>query len=612
MMQLKNKILLLSLLTVSIASIGVTYISYTQLKAHFEKMDDAAAEAQIKKTYHFILEDTKKFYINRAYANMRSYGIKEAMASGDRSTLYELTLPRWKTLSAENPYLKFMQFHRNDGTSILRVHDPDAYGDRIDLIRPMVAAAHESRSVQGGYEEGAHGLGYRILVPVLREKQYLGALEFGVDPEFFVRRLREITAFETVLLLKKEKRPSAAEERYFSTFVAVNPGPKIRKLLRAYSDSGRLEAYKKLEVGNREYLCSTLPLRNYQDEAIGSILFIVDTTEQAQYLRGLLVNNLITALLVILGIGLLFHTGYKKLIGQLTFSERFLELVFNTQKNLVVVTNGREMIRANRAVFEFLGYGGYEAFREEHDCICDYFVDDPRGEYLQRTVEGMLWSDYILQGSRQSYTVKMMKGEEEHIFSVNAKQMRFGRETRVVVVFTDITALEKLAQTDQLTGAANRHSFERTLAREMAQAKRHNYPLAVLYLDIDHFKRINDQHGHQAGDKVLIRFVEVLKQRLRASDLLARWGGEEFIVMLSYTDLDNAVQIAEELRTTLEHERFETGHLTCSFGVASLKGGDTIDTIVNRADKALYAAKEGGRNRVVPEAPKMRGNGNRE
>jgi diguanylate cyclase (GGDEF)-like protein len=610
MMQLKNKILLLSILTVSIASMGVTYVSYTQLKAHFRQMDDTETVSRIKKTYTFILEDTKHFYINRAYANMRSYGIQEAMASGDREGLYTLTLPRWKTLNTENPYLKFMQFHRSDGISMLRVHDPDAYGDHIALIRPMVAAVHGSRSIQSGYEEGAHGLGFRILVPVFQDERYLGALEFGVDPEYFIRRLHEIAGYETVLLLKKEKPLSAGafpeETRYFNRYVAVNAGQKNRELLRAFSDSGGLEAGRKLSVGDREYLVSALPLRNYNADEIGSILFIVDTTEQAHYLRGLLINNLITALVVILGIGLLFQAGYRKLIAQLTFSERFLELVFNAQKNLVVITNGTEMLRANRAVFDFFGYDGYEAFRKEHDCICDYFVGDSRGGYLQEKVEGMLWSDYILQDPGKSYKVKMMKGEAEHIFSVNAKQMHYGRETRVVVVFTDVTVLEKLAQTDQLTGAANRRSFETTLDREMAQARRHNYPLSLLYLDIDHFKSINDRYGHEAGDAVLIRFVGVLKQRLRASDLLARWGGEEFIVMLSYTDLGNAVQIAEELRASVEQERFETGRLTCSFGVASLKSGDTVDTIVNRADKALYAAKEGGRNRVVCETPSSR------
>ena len=606
-MQLKTKILLLSILTVSIASLGVTYVSYTQLKTHFRQTDDVETETRIKKTYTFILEDTKNFYVNRAYANMRSYGIKEALLSGDRQRLYELTLPRWKTLSAENPYLKFMQFHTPDGVSLLRVHDTASYGDRIALIRPMVAAVHKSQSIRSGYEVGVQGLGFRILVPIFREKQYLGALEFGVDPEFFTQRLREIAEYETVLLLKTE-RPlsggtSEAEPHYFNTFTAVNAGPKVRELLRAYSESGSLESRKKMAVGSREYLFATLPLLNYNAEEIGSILFMVDSTEQARYLRGLLVNNLITALVVILGIGLLFHWGYQKLIAQLTFSERFLELVFNAQKNLVVVTNGREMIRANRAVFDFFGYDNFEMFRKEHDCICDFFVADPRGEYLRKTVEGTLWSDYILLDPGQSYKAKIVKEGAEHIFSVNAKQMHFGQKTRVVVVFTDITVLEKLAQTDQLTGVANRRSFELTLEREMAQARRHNYPLALLYLDIDHFKSINDAYGHHAGDEVLVRFVGIMKQRLRASDLLARWGGEEFIVMLSYTDRENAVKIAEELRIAVEQEPFTVGTLTCSFGVASLKSGDTLDTLVNRADKALYAAKEKGRNRVVSEAP---------
>ena len=151
-----------------------------------------------------------------------------------------------------------------------------------------------------------------------------------------------------------------------------------------------------------------------------------------------------------------------------------------------------------------------------------------------------------------------------------------------------------------MTGVVNRHSFEKTFEKEIAKALRHNYALSVVYLDIDHFKDVNDTYGHHVGDEVLVKVVRVLENRLRSGDMLGRWGGEEFIVMLPYTDLDNACKISEELRSAIEEERFGMVDvtLTCSFGVTELEKGDDLDAIVKRADAALYRAKEAGRNRL--------------
>ena len=605
-MNLKNKILLLSLLLVSTASVVTTYISYTQLRAHFYHMDDVETETRIKKSYSALVEDTQQFYINRAYANMRSYGIKAALAAGDRRRLYELTLPRWKTLRAENPYLKFMQFHRGDGTSLLRVHDPERSGDPIALRRPMVASAHATHTIQSGYEEGMHGLGYRLLVPIFEEKRYLGALEFGIDPEYFVQKLRKLSGLETVLLLDVNRSgigtapPAVSEARYFGTMRAVNLDPRQRELLQAYSERGGLVPKRKMEHRSREYLFTTLPLSDYHRERIGSILFITDTTEQARYLSNLLGSHVIATLLIIVAVVLLFQAGYKRLLKQLTFSERFLELVFNAQKNLVVVTDGREMLQANSAVFDFFGYEDFEAFRSEHDCICDFFELGPHGEYLQQEIDGLVWSDYILQHPQFSHKVKIVKAGSPHIFTVTARQMHYDGKTRVVVVFTDITALEQMAKNDPLTGVPNRRSFELVLEKELILAQRHHYPLSLIYADVDHFKAVNDRFGHLVGDRVLVGVAEQFDRRLRSSDMLARWGGEEFVIMLSHTDAGNAAAIAEELRAGVEAADYGISDpVSCSFGVASLQNGDTVETIIRRADHGLYDAKAAGRNRVM-------------
>jgi diguanylate cyclase (GGDEF)-like protein len=162
--------------------------------------------------------------------------------------------------------------------------------------------------------------------------------------------------------------------------------------------------------------------------------------------------------------------------------------------------------------------------------------------------------------------------------------------------------LETLAQHDPLTGAANRRAWDRTLPVEMDRARRAGAPLAVALLDLDHFKRFNDQYGHQAGDQLLKSATAAWQALLRPSDLLARYGGEEFAVLLPTTTLGQATEIVDRLRVATPLAQ------TFSAGVALWHGDETSDQTVARADKALYQAKQAGRNQVLPaDPPKDRG-----
>lgn len=160
--------------------------------------------------------------------------------------------------------------------------------------------------------------------------------------------------------------------------------------------------------------------------------------------------------------------------------------------------------------------------------------------------------------------------------------------------------LEKLTRTDPLTGAANRRYLDEALAREIARARRLSSPMTLVFMDLDHFKRFNDSYGHAAGDALLEDLVAAWRPILRESDLLARTGGEEFVVLLPDTAPGDAYLVVERLRQCAPHGQ------TCSAGIAELKPGDSADELMARADRAMYAAKRGGRDRAV-----LTENGNR-
>lgn len=182
--------------------------------------------------------------------------------------------------------------------------------------------------------------------------------------------------------------------------------------------------------------------------------------------------------------------------------------------------------------------------------------------------------------------------------------------------YRDITELQRMteqltlmSQTDPLTGIANRRMMMDVLKEEYSRARRYGHNLSVLMLDLDHFKQINDCHGHATGDLVLKEFVETVKPEIRASDCFARMGGEEFAVLLPQSNLGSARQLAERLCRAVAALTFKSPQgefsVTVSIGVAVLGDKDASpEHLINRADRCLYAAKSEGRNRVRPRGDK--------
>ncbi len=191
---------------------------------------------------------------------------------------------------------------------------------------------------------------------------------------------------------------------------------------------------------------------------------------------------------------------------------------------------------------------------------------------------------------------KRLGGEDRVTLELMAKEL--GLLVKNVFLLEET---RRLANSDALTGLQNRRRATERLEAELARARRYGTPLSVILTDIDHFKQVNDRFGHNMGDEVLVRVASTLQETLRQVDLVGRWGGEEFLVILPDTDLDGARIVAERLRLGVEAiPPFVEGpaRVTSSVGVASFRGEENSAVFVDRADQALYRAKEAGRNRV--------------
>jgi diguanylate cyclase (GGDEF)-like protein/hemerythrin-like metal-binding protein len=165
-----------------------------------------------------------------------------------------------------------------------------------------------------------------------------------------------------------------------------------------------------------------------------------------------------------------------------------------------------------------------------------------------------------------------------------------------------VSKLQRLSSTDVLTGAWNRSHFERTVVTELERSIRQRQPVSLILIDIDHFKRVNDNFGHQTGDSVLSELVSVVEKTIRSIDMLFRWGGEEFVVIAPSAGYRGSAAQAERIREAVAAHRFATvGSVTVSIGVAEYLKTESAETWFRRLDHALYQAKDGGRNRVWVE-----------
>ena len=186
------------------------------------------------------------------------------------------------------------------------------------------------------------------------------------------------------------------------------------------------------------------------------------------------------------------------------------------------------------------------------------------------------------------------------IFSSSLRESLYQRGLKLKEAYRRI---EELAELDELTGALNRRSIMHVLEEELTRSRQTGKPCSVMLIDLDWFKRINDEHGHPTGDDVLRTFAITMFANIRSSDRFGRYGGEEFLLVLPGAPLDPACRLAERLRqiiADLDWSAFSAGlQVTFSAGVATSRGDETTESLLSRADRALYASKAQGRNRVT-------------
>jgi len=261
--------------------------------------------------------------------------------------------------------------------------------------------------------------------------------------------------------------------------------------------------------------------------------------------------------------------------------------------------------------------------QSEGDPTLDELVQASVGEALDMPGDGQGWNINIVfdktEGQARQWLCSVFRSDDRYVMFCHPSETADARIVeRISRLNDELTNLnrelrkkeqaleraneriQRIARTDPLTELPNRRHFNERLSETLSAVHRHSFPLSVTMADLDHFKDVNDDFGHDAGDRVLKVFANLLQRSCRQEDLPARWGGEEFIVMMPYTSPDDARTFAERVRENLRNADCKgvDRSVSASFGITGHTSEDTQDSLLNRADRALYKAKEKGRDRV--------------
>jgi diguanylate cyclase (GGDEF)-like protein/PAS domain S-box-containing protein len=280
--------------------------------------------------------------------------------------------------------------------------------------------------------------------------------------------------------------------------------------------------------------------------------------------------------------------------------EKLSKVVEQIDDNVMITEKSGRITYVNQAFYDHTGYTREEVLNHTPRVLKSGHHDNKfYYELWQTIINGNVFRGTIINKKKngdlfyEKKTITPLRDDKDNILGFVSS----GKDITIEMMMHQ--EMEHIASTDKLTGAYNRHKFEELFVLEVERSRRFMLPLSLIIIDIDNFKSINDSYGHDIGDEILKEVANVLQEKIRQVDILARWGGEEFLVLAPNTDHDNVQILAEKLRLTIENHHFnEVKNITISLGVSTLKETDTLTELFKRADQGLYYAKEHGKNQV--------------
>ena len=552
-----------------------------------------------------------------------------------RKKLYDYLKVKYEILKTQG----VLQFHfvLPNNISFLRMHKPDKFGDDLTQVREDFRYVNSTRKAIKGFTQGRTAHGFRNTYPIFaKDGTYLGAMEVSFSSDSFQEYLTNISNIHTHFLVNKkiftsnawkrddlilEYTQSAEHKDYMLTLNGIHSKQKCVVNNRIHFKDKRDEINRGIKneeqfsvytVIDSKYVivASFFPIKNIQHTK--TLAWLV-SYENSPFIFSTIEGTYITQLVMFMLFLTLTYLSYLLLMTKHNIEQEHKRLndVLNATDDIMLMTNFNNVTFSNRKFKDFFGVDDEQEFNEKHTKLLDLLIEEEGYLHKNLTKENETFIQLIKRTQEEERVILVL---DKHLspksFNIAISRTTDSDDNSYLITLTDITKLkekestiQKKAYIDGLTGVFNRNKFNEVFDREFNRSLRHKSTLSVAIVDLDHFKNFNDEYGHLIGDEVLIIVAQHLKKNVRNTDILARWGGEEFVILFPQTPKEEVEFICNKLRVGIEKLSHETaGGITASFGVTQYRENDTAETMFKRCDEALYLAKERGRNMVCVKA----------
>ncbi len=656
----------LMILTILLLLVNVSYVLLTRWRADEQLQQSLDSEgATLQSTFHLTLDTTYAAMlqlataiaddqrVQQAFWNGRLAWQREGDGGGGRQTtlfrqqLLKLISPMWQRQMLNFSARQF-EFHFGPGAvSFLRVHQPDLYGDRTDALRHMIVDLNNDHMARSGLEFGRTHAALRSAVPVWHEsvglpRGYIGALEVGTSFEPILQLMLKQTGKHAAILLERERIDQSLWQQFKGPYQRQRDAGCPYYLEAATSDEIQtLLANKEFRAGypgssstliiqnhGKIFAVTRFPLFDYaaqrdkSRESCGVVVIWHDITDRYIAHTNDKVLTIIFAVVLFCLFELMLIAGFRYSCQRLQelIQEQTAEIATLAQRNDAILN------AAGDGIIGLDQDGAITFANHSTESLTGWSIDEMLGKRLHELLQHSSMNGKTLSsnecaimrccraGDRTEIAGERFTRKDGTVFQVDYLVTPLHDHSQgAVLVFRDITERHELEQRiiwlahhDPLTGLPNRSAFVERLETLQGLCRRDCRTIAVCYLDLDGFKQINDQFGHEAGDAVLCETARRLNTVLRETDVIARFGGDEFVAAMQVTpdQPDGAQLVAERLLQALRQPVLFLDHelsVGVSIGIAYYdpQQENSIDQTIRHADQALYQAKREGKHRIV-------------
>lgn len=601
---IKNKNVIFTILLLFIGTFSIfSILNYIDMKNNLEDLTSKHTE-QID-ILHNILQNEQERKLEARINSILYKNNSELKFEAIKNKNYQAIQDSFKTdfeiATSEIEGFAIMQIFDTNGISLARLHDTQNSGDDLSQFRDSVKDIIQNRKASSFFEVGKNGLAFRYISPIYDNGLIIGFIELGVKPSIIIKNIQKVFDSKMYFFIKEK-------------FTIAHKGDKISSgeyklcTLCTSNDNFITEAikfinldknnHKNLFINNNTYSIIQKPIYDALNQEIGKIVIFNDITTHTEQLNMLIIKSITLLVVTLITTYILLNQYLTKIFKQINKKTKTLQKLNDiiSKSALYTTTDLSGNITYTSEAFanltgyskEFLLGKNHRIFR--HPSMSKGFFED-----MWKTIKQNKRFVGEIQNYRKDGIGYWTKIVIDSMFDDNGKKIGYSSYRENI---TDKKELEHISSHDTLTGIYNRGAFVKQLQTQIKSSSRYKEPFGFIIFDIDHFKRINDTYGHQVGDDVLVTISNTIQDNLREDDFFARWGGEEFVIIAKYSNINSLEQLVKKIQIKLSSTSFApVEKLTCSFGITIYKEGDNDKSIVKRADDALYLAKQNGRDR---------------